>query len=120
MAGAISTGLSVALQLRYLMFHGPAQLVIKGGRGVRVEQVERGRVLGQDQLVGFSAGLAYSVTRNETFWPYFLGIEPLLRDKVEAGEGVMVVEESPLPSGRGQRRRGLEGAADVMLKAVGL
>lgn len=110
----------LTLQLRYLMFHGPARLVIKGGRGVRVERAERGRVFGQDQLVGFSADLAYSVTRTETFWPYFVGLEALLKDKVEAGEGVLVIEEAPLAGDRGPARRGLEGAADVMLKAVGL
>lgn len=111
----------LTLQLRYLMFHGPAQLVIKGARGVRVEKGERGRVFGQDQLVGFSPDLAYSVTRTETFWPYFLGLEQLLKDKVEAGTGVLIVEEAPMVgSGLTHPRRGLEGAADVLLKAVGL
>lgn len=111
----------LTLQLRYLIFHGPARLVIKGSRGVRVEQVERGRVFGQDQLVGFSADLAYSVTRTETFWPYFLGMEQLLKDKVEAGKGVLIVEEAPMAGGvHSHSRKGLEGAADVLLKAVGL
>lgn len=111
----------LTLQLRYLMFHGPARLVIKGGRGVRVEQVQRGRVFGQAQLVGFSADLAYSVTRAETFWPYFVGIESLLKDKVEAGQGVVVIEEAPMTAdGRAPRSKGLEGAFDVLLKTVGL
>lgn len=83
-------------QLRYLVFHGPARLVIKGGHGVRVERVERGRVFGQHQFVGFSADLAYSVTRTETFWPYFLGREQLLKHRIEAGEGVLIVEEAPM------------------------
>lgn len=111
----------LSLQLRYLMFHGPAQLVIKGGRGVRVERAEQGRVFGQDQLVGFSPDLAYAVTRTETFWPYFFGLQPLLKDEVRAGSGIVVIEEAPLSAGgRAARRRGLEGAADVVLKAVGL
>lgn len=111
----------LTLQLRYLMFHGPARLLVKGGRGVRVEQAERGRIFGQSQLVGFSPELAYTVTRTETFWPYFLGLEQLLKDKVEAGEGVLIVEEAPMDAGgRLEPRRGLEGAADVILKAVGV
>lgn len=111
----------LTLQLRYLMFHGPARLVIKGGRGVRVERAERGRVFGQDQLVGFSADLAYSVTRTETFWPYLIGLEVLLKDKVEAGEGLLIIEEAPMATGgRAVSRKGLEGAADVLLKAVGI
>ncbi|KQX18441.1 MULTISPECIES: hypothetical protein [unclassified Sphingomonas] len=110
----------LTLQLRYLVFHGPARLVLKGGRGVRVERAEHGRVFGQDQLVGFSADLAYSVTRTETFWPYFLGREPLFKDRVEAGDGLLIVEEAPLAGRKGEPRHGLEGTLDAALKLVGL
>jgi hypothetical protein len=111
----------LTLQLRFLMFHGPAKLVVKGGRGVRVEEASRGRVFGQAQLVGFSPDLAYSIARTETFWPYFLGLESLLKDKAEAGRGLLVIEEAPVSAGgRALPAKGLEGAADVLLKAVGL
>lgn len=110
----------LTLQLRYLLFHGPAHLVLKGGRGVRVERAEQGRIFGQDQLVGFSADLAYSVTRTETFWPYFLGREQLFKDRVQAGDGLLIVEEAPIAGRRGEARHGLEGTADAMLKLVGL
>jgi uncharacterized protein (AIM24 family) len=110
----------LTLQLRYLIFHGPARLVLKGGRGVRVEPAEHGRVFGQDQLVGFSADLAYSVTRTETFWPYFLGREQLLKDRVLAGDGVLIVEEAPLTARRGSGRRGLEGMIDAGMKVFGM
>lgn len=110
----------LTLQLRYFVFHGPARLVLKGGRGVRVERAERGRILGQEQVVGFSPDLAYSVTRNETFWPYFLGREPLLRDRVAAGGGVLVVEEAPLASRRpSEVPHGIEGLIDAGLKVFG-
>lgn len=111
----------LTLQLRYLVFHGPARLVIQGGRGIRVESVRPGRVFGPGQLVGFSADVGYSVTRSETFWPYFLGLQPLLKDKVEAGDGVLVLEEAPMAQAAGGRaRRGLEGAAEALLKLVGV
>jgi hypothetical protein len=111
----------LTLQLRYLVFHGPSRLVLKGGRGVRVERAERGRILAQDQVIGFSTDLAYSVTRNETFWPYMLGREPLLRDRVAAGNGVLIVEEAPMAGrGSGERRGGLEGLIDAGLKVFGL
>lgn len=111
----------LTLQLRYLVFHGPARLILKGSRGVRVEKAEQGRVFGQDSLIGFSADLAYSVKRTETFWPYFLGRETLLKDKVEAGKGFLILDEAPL-AGRaaGSVRSGLEGGLDAALKAVGL
>lgn len=110
----------LTLQLRYLVFHGPARLVLKGGRGVRVEAAEQGRVFGQNQLVGFSADLAYSVTRTETFWPYFLGREQLMKDRVMAGEGVLIIEEAPLTAGCSDVRRGLEGMVDAGMKVFGM
>lgn len=111
----------LTLQLRYIVFHGPNRLVIKGSRGVRVERAEHGRIFGPDQLVGFSSDLAYSVRRTETFWPYFLGREQLLKDRVEGGSGVLMVEEAPLAGRRGGGvKKGLEGALDAGLKAFGL
>lgn len=107
-------------QLRFLVFHGPARLVVKGGRGVRVEPVDSGRRFGQDQLAGFSADLSYSVARNETFVPYLLGREPLLRDRVEGGAGVLVLEEAPYAGRRKGLRGGLEGLFDAFLKAFGI
>ncbi|WP_379510402.1 hypothetical protein [Novosphingobium bradum] len=111
----------LTLQLRFLVFHGPARLVIQGWRGVRVEQAGPGRLFAQDQLVGFSADLAYSVIRNETFVPYLRGQVSLLRDRVDSGAGVLVLEEAPMALRRGGPvRHGLEGAFDAALKAFGM
>lgn len=106
-------------QWRYLAFHGPGQLVVKGGRGVRIEPAERGRIVGEGQIIGFSTDLAYSVIRSETFWPYFFGREALLKDRLEAGSGVVLIEEAPL-AGRSGIRRGFEGMADAVLKLAGI
>jgi uncharacterized protein (AIM24 family) len=110
----------LTLQLRYLMFHGPCRLVLKGGRGLRLEGAESGRIFGPDQLVGFSPDLAYTVARTETFWPYFMGRESLFKDRVDAGGGVVLIEEAPMGGGGRGARKGLEGAFDVALKAFGL
>ncbi|MBV7265751.1 hypothetical protein [Erythrobacter ani] len=111
----------LTMQLRFMVFHGPGRLIVKGGRGVRVEAAEQGRIFGQDQLVGFSAELSYSVTRTETFAPYLFGYEQLFKDKVLESNGILIIEEAPL-AGRGkwEVRRGLEGALDAGMKAFGL
>lgn len=111
----------LTMQLRFMVFHGPARLIVKGGRGVRIEPAQAGRIFGQDQLIGFSADLVYSVTRTETFAPYLFGREQLFKDKVEQGRGILVIEEAPF-AGRaaGEVRRGLEGALDAGMKAFGL
>ena len=106
-------------QWRYLAFHGPARLVVKGGRGVRIEPATRGRIVGEGQILGFSTDLAYAVIRSETFWPYFFGREALLKDRVEEGGGVLLIEEAPL-AGKSGIRRGIEGLADAALKLVGI
>ena len=110
----------LTLQLRYLVFHGPVRLVLRGGRGVRVEPASQGRIFGQDQLVGFSADLAYSVTRTETFWPYFFGREQLLKERVLDGGGVVILEEAPLTARHGEVRQGLEGMIDAGMKVFGV
>ena len=111
----------LTLQLRFLVFHGPVRIVIRGGRGVRVERAERGCVFAQDQLVGFSADLDYSVTRNETFIPYLRGRTSLFRDRVDQGRGMLIVEEAPLSARGGERvKQGLEGAFDAALKVFGI
>ena len=107
-------------QWRFLAFHGPARLILKGGRGVRIEPAETGRSIGQEQLIGFSAGLQYSSVRTETFLPYLLGREPLLNDRIAAGEGLLIAEEAPLAGRRGGVRSGLEGAMDAALKLFGI
>jgi hypothetical protein len=110
----------LTMQLRYLVFHGPADLIVKGGRGVRVEAAQAGWLLGQNQLIGFSPDLSYSVSRTETFWPYFLGREPLLKDRVMMGEGVLIIEEAPQSSRDGKPRRSIEVVVDAILKLFGL
>jgi hypothetical protein len=108
-------------QLRFLVFHGPAEIVLTGGRGVRIEPALAGRSIGQDQLIGFSAGIAYSTGRTETFVPYLFGREPLLKDRIAAGAGVLIAEEAPM-AGRSKQgiRHGLEGATDALLKVFGI
>lgn len=111
----------LTLQLRFLAFHGPSRLIVRGTRGVRLEPAAKGRIFGQDQLIGFSADLAYSVARTETFWPYLLGRDSLFKDKVEAGGGLLVIEEAPLSSAKGRGgNKGLEGLLDAGLKVFGL
>jgi hypothetical protein len=108
-------------QLRFLVFHGPADILLTGGRGVRVEPAEAGRNIGQDQLIGFSAGLAYSTGRTETFLPYLMGQESLLKDRIATGTGILIAEEAPRAGQpRSGIKRGLEGAMDAALKVFGI
>ncbi len=113
----------ITLQLRYLVFHGPCRLVLKGCRGVRAEEprTSQPRVINQAATIGFSANLEYRTTRCETFVPYLRGQAELFDDQFAGGPGRFVYEEVPGGNRRaGLTGRGLEGLLDGLLKAFGI
>jgi len=111
----------LTLQLRFLVFHGPGQLVMKGCRGIRIESAGRGRLINQAATLGFSANLDYANTRCETFMSYWSGKEELFNDLFTGESGVYVYEEMPdLKRASGITGRGLEGFTDAVLRAFGV
>ncbi len=111
----------LTLQLRFLVFHGPGQLVLKGCRGIRIESAGTGRLINQAATLGFSANLDYANTRCETFVSYWTGKEDLFNDLFTGGSGVYVYEEIPdLKRTTGITGRGLEGFTDAVLKVFGV
>lgn len=113
----------LTLQLRYLIFHGPCKVILKGCRGVRAEASESGKakVINQSSTIGFSGNLNYRNTRCETFLPYLTGKEDLFNDCFEGSPGRFVYEEMPAGGRKGGiMGRGLEGALDACLKVFGI
>lgn len=111
----------LTFQLRYLVFHGPATLIIKGGRGVRIESASESRAIEQTSTLGFSGHLNYSTTRSETFMAYFGGHKGLLRDRFSGRSGYFIYEEMADPT----KKAGLTGKAggwvfDTAMKAFGI
>lgn len=111
----------LTLQLRFLVFHGPCALVVKGARGVALEPAPGGRRIAGAATMGWSAGLAYSVRRSETFFAYLTGKQSLFNDSFEGADGRIVYEQLPRAGARGGFwGRGLEGLGDGLLKIFGL
>lgn len=113
----------LTLQFRYLVFHGPCQLVVKGCRGVCVEKpaTEKPRLINQAATIGFSANLDYSNTRSEVFLSYLRGKDDLFNDLFSGENGVFIYEEMPdLRRKSGLTGRGIEGMTDALLKAFGV
>jgi len=113
----------LTLQFRYLVFHGPCKVVVKGCRGVCVEKPVSGkpRLISQSATIGFSGNLEYSNTRSEVFISYLLGKDDLFNDLFGGDEGVFVYEEMPdIQRKTGLTGRGLEGITDAFLKAFGI
>jgi hypothetical protein len=110
----------LTLQLRYLVFHGPVTLVVKGCRGVRVEAAEAGRSLTPAATMGFSANLYYASRRCETLFGYVSGQQSLLNDSFTGGSGYYIYQEMPYQRRGGFFSRGLEGLFDAVLKPLGI
>lgn len=111
----------LTLQLRFLVFHGPIKLVVAGCRGVRVEAAGQGRSINQAATLGFSANLAYSTVRCETFGAYLMGKQALFNDHFDRGPGFYVYEEMPHGGQKtGLFGRGLQGFTDSVLKVFGV
>jgi hypothetical protein len=113
----------LTLQLRFLVFHGPCTLVVKGCRGVRAEQgsAAQPRVINQDATLGFSTSLDYRTARCETFVAYLAGRESLFDDVFGGGPGIFLQEELPAGlRGGGPLGRRLNGLLDAALKAFGI
>ena len=111
----------LTLQLRYLSFEGPCTLIVKGCRGVRLENAAAGRTVSQDATLGFSANTVYSTVRAKPFLPYMLGKRTLLKDKFVGENAYCLYEEIPSSGGPTYRNRNpLEALFDAGLKAFGI
>lgn len=113
----------VTFQFRYIVIHGESRILMKGCRGIRAERVEISKPSMQDQLatLGFTANLAYSGIRCETFIDYLLGRDELFNDRFSDANGFQFTEEVPNPDRKsGIFGRGLEGLIDGFLKAFGI
>jgi hypothetical protein len=111
----------LTLQFRYLVFQGPATLIVKGCRGVRVASAEPPRTISQAATIGFSARLHYSTVRSETFMAYLLGKKALFNDQFAGPTGSFAYQEIPSTEQRsGFTGRTLAGLMDGVLKAFGI
>lgn len=111
----------LTLQLRYVVFHGPAKLIVKGNRGVEVDAAQAGTSINQAATLGFSANLGYGVARSGPFYGYLSGKTELFNDCFSSGPGYYVHEVHPRPPKTTLLPgRGIEGILGSILKAFGL
>mgnify|MGYP005993625597 CR=1 FL=1 len=79
------------LQLRYIVLKGTGRVIFWAMGGIEAMSPNSGKdCVTQDSIAGFDTRLDYSVRRNETFYHYLRGREPLFDDCFE-GEGQYLV-----------------------------
>jgi hypothetical protein len=111
----------LTFQLRYLAFEGPATLIVKGCRGVRLESASTGRTISQDATLGFSTNAVYATVRADPFIPYLRGRQSLFHDKFTGQNAYYLYEEVPRNARPdGQKHNPLEVLLDASLKAFGI
>jgi hypothetical protein len=110
----------LTMQLRYVVFHGPVKLIVRGNGGVKVGNSKAGVSINQAATLGFSANLRYGVSRCEPFYAYSSGKKELFEDSFSMGPGYYVQEVSPVLVEGGPLRRPWEVAINAFLKAFGL
>lgn len=111
----------LTLQLRYLVFHGPTTLIVKGCRGIQIERAGGGRSINQAATIGYTANLAYATLRCETFAAYLMGKQALFNDSFAGDRGYFLYEEMPRCGQKtGFYGRGVDGIFDAGLKIFGI
>jgi hypothetical protein len=112
----------LTLQLRFLVFHGPCDLILKGCRGIKFDTPDENSplVISQSATIGFSANLDYKNARCETFIAYYRGIKDLFMDKFGGQRGCFAYEEFPDKRSGQFFGRGIEGLLDASLKVFGI
>lgn len=113
----------LTLQLRYIVFHGAAKLVLKGNNGVEVDRFDDEITIDQVATLGFTANLSYSVARSDTFYAYYSGKLTLFNDKFSSGPGFYLHEVSPRKSKKDFFKtltRPFEIIWDVVTNAMGI
>jgi hypothetical protein len=104
------------LQLRYIVLQGTGRAIFWGMGGIEAISPTSGKdCVAQDSVAGFDTRLDYSVRRNETFWHYLRGKEPLFDDCFE-GEGQYLVS---VASEQGRGIVGVDTWLDRILSLVG-
>lgn len=111
----------LTLQLRYMVFHGPGKLILKGCKGIQVARADSGRAINQSATIGFTANVQYSNSRTETFIPYLNGKKELFNDSFHGDSGYYIYETMPYADQKGGLfGRGIEGLTDSVLKVFGI
>ena len=105
-------------QWRYLVLHGPIQIVVKGWRGIRVADVHGARNEDDSRTVAFSANLLCSTERVGDWLAYFRGDVQLMRAKFRGENGIVVHEEAADPAKRKPVLESMFGLSDRLVDVL--
>jgi hypothetical protein len=111
----------LAMQFRYIVFHGPGKVILKGGQGVIAETVQSSLESNRHLTIGYSANLAYSVIRRSDFWPFVFGHVFLGGERFAGQKGIVLSSATPSSMNNARSSQaGLPNLLDALMKLLGL
>ena len=112
----------MTFQLRYLVFHGPCQLILRGNGGINLVDVSDDKGVITDSVKGFSGNLNYSVARSPTFYAFLTNKQKLFKCRFDQASGVVIQESLDDGTGGafGNSGNTLKRLSEAILKALGL
>jgi hypothetical protein len=110
----------LAMQFRYIVFHGPGKVILKGGQGVIAETVQCCLESNRHLTIGYTANLAYSVIRRSDFWPFVFGHVFLGGERFAGQKGIVLSSATPSSMNNVRSSQGgLPNWLDALMKPFG-
>ena len=107
-------------QFRYIVFHGPGKLILKGGHEVIVEPVQSGLESNRHMTIGYTANLEYSVIRRSDFLSFVLGSSYLGGERFSGQSGVVLSSATAITNQVGRSAKGSPPWVDTIRTVLGL
>jgi hypothetical protein len=107
-------------QFRYIVFHGPGKLILKGGHKVIVEPVQSGLESNRHLTIGYTANLKYSAIRRSGFWSFVFGYSYLGGERFAGQSGVVLSSATAITAQVNRSAKGLPPWLDSIRNVLGL
>lgn len=107
-------------QLRVLVLSGPAEIIIKGGRGVFAQEIVSDVAYQCEGVVGYTTNLLVQPRRTETFWAFHRNQRDLFKHRFSAANGIVLLETHPQRKLVNLSGWSLQRLGDLILNVFGI
>lgn len=109
-----------SMRLRHIVFHGPAELILRGNMGVAINEVQGATTQRRVFTLGYTANLSYCVNRSEPLYPYLKRVNELFYDRFVGNSGYYVLEVMPKQPSAFAATRWIQAIIKTIFDLLGL